>query len=140
MNLGNRLRIARKKRELKQTELSELVPGASQQEISALENRGSETSILLFELADALQINPRWLLTGDGESGLDRPWIPHQEDPLFQQLAALYNGLDPDRRHQLLSNANWLHSQQHPQPSTANPFGQTKLLHDKPVDKKTSHK
>lgn len=123
MNLGKRLRAARLKRQMKQTELSARVPGASQQEISALENRGSETSILLFELADALQVNPRWLLTGDGESGLEHEWVPKQDDPMFRQLAALYEGLDTDRRHQLLSNANWLHAQQHPSSSLANPFG-----------------
>lgn len=68
--MGKRLRQARKTREMTQEQLVELVPGATQAMISALECRDSETTLLLFEFADALQISARWLLTGSGESGL----------------------------------------------------------------------
>jgi transcriptional regulator with XRE-family HTH domain len=70
MNLGKRLKRARLARELTQEELVELVPGSTQAMISALERRDSQTTILLFAFADALRVNPRWLLTGEGESGL----------------------------------------------------------------------
>lgn len=48
-----------------------MVPGSNQAMISALETRDSENTILLFDFADALKVNPRWLLTGDGDSWLD---------------------------------------------------------------------
>lgn len=53
-----------------QGQLAELV-GTSQAVISALEKRDSKTSEQIFELADALRVNPRWLQTGTGDSGLD---------------------------------------------------------------------
>lgn len=71
MNLGKRLRQARKARGIKQEKLAEMVPGATQAAISALETRDSDNTLLLFEYSDALRVNPRWLLTGKGESGLD---------------------------------------------------------------------
>jgi transcriptional regulator with XRE-family HTH domain len=49
----------------------------SQAAISALEKRDSETAAGLFAFARALRINPEWLQTGRGESGLDSPaWKP----------------------------------------------------------------
>lgn len=70
MNLGQRLKRAREDRGLTQEQLADLVPGASQAAISALEVRDSESTLLLFGFSDALQVNPRWLLTGEGDSGL----------------------------------------------------------------------
>lgn len=70
MNLGGRVKEARTKRGLKQAQLAELA-GTTQAVISALEKRDSKTSEQIFELADALRINPRWLQTGHGVSGLE---------------------------------------------------------------------
>lgn len=76
MNLGKRVLNAREKRGLTQAQLAELA-GTSQAAISALENRDSKTSEQVFELADALRVNPRWLQTGAGDSGLDaEAWLP----------------------------------------------------------------
>lgn len=70
MFLGGRVKIAREKRGLTQAKLAELA-STSQAVVSALEKRDSKTSEQLFELADALRVNPRWLQTGQGESGLE---------------------------------------------------------------------
>lgn len=43
----------------------------SQASISALEKRDSETTVGLFAIARALRVNPEWLQTGVGDSGLD---------------------------------------------------------------------
>lgn len=62
----------------------------SQAAISALEARDSETSGYLFALAKVLRINPEWLQTGLGDSGLDsdawRPTVdlPKDERDLLQ--------------------------------------------------------
>lgn len=49
----------------------------SQASISALEKRDSETTVGVFALARALRINPEWLQTGSGESGLETDaWRP----------------------------------------------------------------
>ena len=70
MALGKRIKEARLKCGLKQEQLVALVPGATQQSLSILENRDSRTSVLLFGYADALQVSPRWLQDGIGSSGL----------------------------------------------------------------------
>jgi transcriptional regulator with XRE-family HTH domain len=70
MNLGGRLLEARTRRGMTQERLAELAQ-TSQAVISALEIRDSKATELLFNLADALKVNPRWLLTGEGESWLD---------------------------------------------------------------------
>ena len=81
MKLGHRLRQARKKRGLTQEQLATAAATPelpiSQAAISALEQRDSETSVYIFALARALKINPEWLQTGAGESGLDADaWLP----------------------------------------------------------------
>lgn len=64
------MREARDKRGMTQAQLAELA-GTSQAVVSALEKRDSKTSEQIFELADALRVNPRWLQTGHGVSGLE---------------------------------------------------------------------
>lgn len=122
MNLGRRLKDAREKRGLTQEQLAAKVPGASQAAISALERRNSETTTLLFEFADVLQINPRWLLTGEGVSGLDGPLLGDPSDPLLHQLIGFYGDLSRDGRDKLLGTANRLYTEEHPGVSAANPF------------------
>lgn len=84
MKLGARLKHARDQRKLTQDQLSQLasIPDAaiSQAAISALEKRDSETTVYLFQFARALRVNPEWLQTGRGESGLDTDaWRPIAE-------------------------------------------------------------
>lgn len=124
MNLGKRLRHARKLRGLTQEQLVQMVKGSSQAMISALEKRDSETTTLLFEFADALRVEPRWLLTGQGISGLEDKRPAVTPDPLLMQLIDLWSQLGAENRDKLLSNANWLHAQEHPMASASNPFGE----------------
>jgi len=123
MNLGGRLKKARLARKLNQEELVKMVPGSSQAMISALEVRDSETATLLFEFADALQVNPRWLLTGREPSGLDGPLLGDPSDPLLHQLIGLYSELSRDGRDKLLGNANRIFAEERPEKSAANPYG-----------------
>lgn len=122
MNLGKRLKQAREKRGLTQEQLSAAVKGSSQAMISALEKRDSLTTTLLFQFADALKVNPRWLLNGGPltDSWLDRE--PKSRDELELQLIDIYEKLSQDGKDALLANANRIFSKEHPEKSTANPF------------------
>ncbi len=66
LTLGQRLRKARKLRDLTQAELTKK-SGASQQLLSRIENEKVESTTEIFNLADALNVNPRWLATGTGD-------------------------------------------------------------------------
>lgn len=82
MKLGARLRHARDKRGMTQEQLAAAASTpespVSQAAISALEKRDSETTTALFQFARALGVNPEWLQTGKGDSGLDTKggWRP----------------------------------------------------------------
>jgi len=81
MDLGKRIKIARQRRGFTQPQLAKLASNehvtVSQAALSALEVRNSETSTALFDIARALRVNPEWLQTGRGESGLDmEAWKP----------------------------------------------------------------
>ena len=97
MHLGKRLAHARRTRGLTQAKLADTV-GTIQAVVSALEKRDSKTSELLFEFADALRVNPRWLLTGQGESGLDKPWVPLELANDETGLIADYRAAHPSWR------------------------------------------
>jgi len=64
--VGERLKWARRQRQLTQVELSDKA-GVSQQLVSHLEKGATEQSMHLPHLADALQISLEWLATGRGE-------------------------------------------------------------------------
>lgn len=74
MNLGERVKQERLARKWTQAHLAERA-GLSQQALAVLENRDSRTSDRAVELADALQVSLRWLLTGQGRpDDLDWPF------------------------------------------------------------------
>jgi transcriptional regulator with XRE-family HTH domain len=125
MKLGKRVRHARELRGLTQEKLAELgaKKGLTQANISALESRDSHTSTLLFALADLLDVNARWLQTGEGPSGLEAKKPVGAPDPLLLQLIDLWGQLSPDNRDVLLNYANFLHAKEHPTASPSNPFG-----------------
>lgn len=112
MNLGGRLKKAREYRDLTQGQLAALVPGlapeSGQQLISALENRDSETTTLLFEFADALKINPRWLQTGRGDSWLEKP--PSPPAIAAEKLITVYGQISEKKQDELVNFANYLAS------------------------------
>lgn len=126
MNLGGRVRLARKRRELTQEKLVELTGGVvSQARLSALEKRDSKRSGALYALARALEVNPQWLQDGKEPSGLEKPGASVR-DRLLEQLIDLYGQLNEQRRHELVGYANALHAQEHPLASPSNPFGKKK--------------
>lgn len=88
--------------------LAEMVTGANQPAISALITRDSQTSTLLFGFADALNVNPRWLLDGTGESGLeatDDPLTQEEENKLRRELVDYWEHLPASLQRRLLSEA-----------------------------------
>jgi len=63
--LAKRIKFARKKRQLTQADLSKL-SGVAQSDLSKLEQGKSLKTTNLVKLAKALDCNPEWLDTGDG--------------------------------------------------------------------------
>ena len=66
MALGKRLKAAIEARKTDQVRLAEK-SGVPQPNISALIVRDSKATADLYKLADALALNPRWLLNGEGD-------------------------------------------------------------------------
>ena len=67
--MKDRIRIARKRAKLSQSELASIV-GVTQPTISSWESDGSEPSASdLIALSDALGVSASWLLYGDGGNG-----------------------------------------------------------------------
>lgn len=66
MTIGQRVRQARKARKLNQTQLADMI-GVSQAAISELEVREDASSKHLIDIAGALDVNPVWLATGEGD-------------------------------------------------------------------------
>lgn len=64
--LGKRLKFARKDKGLTQAELQKM-SGVSQQMISLIESEKVESTTEVFNLSEALDVNPKWLATGNGE-------------------------------------------------------------------------
>ncbi|MGB4498798.1 MAG: helix-turn-helix domain-containing protein [Methylococcaceae bacterium] len=64
--LGKRLKAARKNKGLTQQELEKL-SGVSQQLISKIESEKIESTTEVFNLAEVLDVNAKWLATGNGE-------------------------------------------------------------------------
>ncbi|MET3817297.1 helix-turn-helix transcriptional regulator [Pantoea sp. UYEF8] len=71
-NLAERLKKARTARGLSQKSLGEAV-GVSQAAIQKIESGKARETTKLIDLAIALKVNPGWLSTGDGESGIAEP-------------------------------------------------------------------
>lgn len=67
---SDRLRYARKFRKLSQTELAR-ASGLSQGAISSYETGTRRTTTGLIQLAQALRVNPAWLITGAGSMELE---------------------------------------------------------------------
>lgn len=64
--LGKRLKAARKSKGFTQQELEKL-SGVSQQLISKIESEKIESTTEVFNLAEVLDVNAKWLATGNGD-------------------------------------------------------------------------
>lgn len=49
-------------------------------------------------------------------------WLMNGGDPMVNQIVDFYKDLSREGRDKLLSNANWLHNEEHPGTSAAQPF------------------
>lgn len=81
MNLSERIKMARKRAGLTQSELAELV-GIAQTAISQLESGKTLRSTYLVQIAQACSVNSVWLASGEGE-------MLKPEDPNLLTRAAL---------------------------------------------------
>lgn len=71
MNLGERIKQARRKVGMTQEGLSE-ASGVKQQTISKLERGASKGTVSLVPIANALNVSPEWL-----DTGIDAPHLDH---------------------------------------------------------------
>jgi len=94
--MGERLEHARKARGLTPPQLAKTV-GVSRAVVGQWE-RGRSKNIKnkhMIRLCDALQINERWLVTGEGPR--DAPHSPEMARE-FARWLAIYEGLNPEQR------------------------------------------
>jgi transcriptional regulator with XRE-family HTH domain len=88
--LGKRLKFARKEKGLTQAELQKL-SGVSQQMISLIESEKVESTTEVFNLSEALEVNPKWLATGNGEIKNQATELTRDEEvilKLFRQMSS----------------------------------------------------
>lgn len=81
--LAERLKLARSKAGLSQSKVAEAV-GISQPTYQALESGKVQKTSYMMEIANALQVSPNWLATGQGEMN-----TPHLPTNLDTELSAV---------------------------------------------------
>lgn len=104
-NVGGRIRWLRKEKHMNQQELADAV-GIKQSTLSDIENlrTNAPNAANLLRMAAALEANPNWIATGEGD-----PWsleIPPEEGA--GELATIYGKLSPQKRAALLAAARAL--------------------------------
>ena len=97
-SLGDRLKIARQKRGLKQVDVRERV-NINNKTLSGYENNVSEPDTnTLITLAKLYEVSYEWLLTGDGVMNFSRdevtPLSKKEERDLVNDLQNILDGLD----------------------------------------------
>lgn len=97
-SLAHRLRDARKMRGLTQVQLAN-ASGIKQSDVSKIERGETLRPTGLIQLAQALQVSPNWLATGDGEM------VPTMTTANVKWTGAAIDGQEPDDYDQI---ENWL--------------------------------
>lgn len=102
MSIGDRIRYVMEVREVKQTELAERL-GIGQSAISNLVTDASRkpSAPTLLALAAELQINPNWILTGEGDP---YGWAPVTHENQVE-LLNLFKGMTAEGKAALLAAA-----------------------------------
>lgn len=102
MAVGDRIRYLMEVREIKQTELSAKI-GIGQAAISNLITGASRlpAAPTLLAIARELNVNPQWVLDGEGDPFA---WAPITE-PAQVELLNLYRAMPPSARESLLTVA-----------------------------------
>lgn len=83
-SLSDRLKTARKAKNLSQAEVAEYIDGLSQSAYSQLESGKSKTTTKMIELARLFNVSADWLATGQGEMSI-KPSI----DDLHRKIKAI---------------------------------------------------
>jgi transcriptional regulator with XRE-family HTH domain len=102
LSIGDRLRWLIEVRGIKQTELAEKI-GVTQAAISNIvtDSTRKPSAPTLMKLAAALQCNPTWILTGEGDP---YGWAP-VTSTAHVELLNLYRAMSPDSQAALLTVA-----------------------------------
>lgn len=112
MTVGDRIRQARKARDMERGELAK-ASGVPYPTLSGLENGDQDKSTQIHALADALGVHVRWLATGKGPRDVHEPATGEWADVEgFSQGASLGTGTLPDEwaeTHKLKFRASSLH-------------------------------
>ncbi len=120
---GDRVKRLRKVAKLSQEALAKSA-GIKQSSLSVIETGATKLATIkaptMKGLAAALKVTQHYLETGT------EPPVKPGADPLLDQLTTLYAALNNQKKHELVRYANYLHSREHPETSTANPYGKAK--------------
>jgi len=102
MSTGDRVRYIMEMRQIKQTELSELI-GVTQSAISNIVTDASRrpSAPTLLAMARALKCNPLWILDGEGDP---YSWAPITNETQVE-LLNLFNAMSEESKRALLSVA-----------------------------------
>ncbi len=84
MELKDRLKLARKQKNLSQAAVAENIEGLSQSAYSQLESGRSKTTTKFIELAKLFDVNAEWLATGEGT--MNTPALQSNISPQFRQI------------------------------------------------------
>lgn len=104
-NVGGRIKWLRENKKMNQTELAKAC-GIGQSTLSDIEKMRSNApnAANLMKIAAALEANPSWITTGEGDPFKFDP--PHEEGA--QEIADIYSSLSPGKRAALLAAAKAL--------------------------------
>lgn len=119
-SVGDRIRFARKAADMTQEQLAKKT-GVTKGAVSQWEQGGikSLNSVVLFALADALEVNARWIALGDRP-----PTRPLHVSPEESALVETFRSLPEAARDELLAKANEYRrvTGTSAQPSRADPY------------------
>lgn len=129
--IHSRIRDLRKKQGLSLEAFAALVE-VSWQSVQQWEREDgtAPTRKRLPAVAKALGVSVEELVVGDRKRDAIAKMADAAQDKMLAQLIELYAQLDQAGRDKLLSEANWLHSQQYPHPSPSNPFAKAPKKRD----------
>lgn len=109
--LKDRLKIARKNRNLTQFDIVNHIDGLTQSAYSQLESGKVKSSSKILEIAQLLKVDPHWLTTGQGEmANIDLPSIKntvsiHTDDVVASTATTSKPNTTPNSNHHLIAQA-----------------------------------
>lgn len=110
MGLGENMKAAREAAKKTQQQVADEL-GVTKGAVSQWENDGTVPELEFFKAFCVFT-----------KASADEVLLDRRPDPLLRQLMMLYGELSTDGRDTLLGNANRIHAQERPGPSTSDPF------------------